>query len=122
MHLVLQYFGAEGSRGGGRGPRIRAEDKGRGPRNTNTQFRKVKKKQYLLNISKLIIHLVFFQLFYFFLAPLSHSYIFIFLLKHLENHGSSLRIVAFNSVARNHLFFRSASYILLSCLITFLKF
>ena len=94
-----------------------AEDKSQGSRNTNAQFRKVKKKQYLLNISKLIIHLVFFQLFYFFLAPLSHSYIFMFLLKHLDNHGTSLRIAAFNSVARSHLFFSSASYILVSCLI-----
>ena len=70
-----------------------------------------------MNISKLIIHLVFFQLFYFFLAPLSHSYIFMFLLKHLDNHGTSLRIAAFNLVARSHLFFSSASYILVSCLI-----
>ena len=33
MHLVLQYFGAEGRRDGGRGPRIRAKGRGTQTRN-----------------------------------------------------------------------------------------
>ena len=36
IYLVLQYFGAEGQQNGG--PQSRAEDKGRGSKNTNTRL------------------------------------------------------------------------------------